>query len=733
MNKEENNKKKKISANEIEKLHQKLANKHRLQSTIRGISLSEELQSNNYENYSALDWVQKSRNLQKTHQFNAKLNDLYDDDEEEDDVNSADGTEHLKGKVVDHNISDFKKGETKILILKDSAILDAKMEINENEDELINVAMFEQEQRQNKLNELENKRRNRKYNQLDEANYNVLLPQYEEKQKDITKSFVLNEDGKMDQNAQTSKILSTLNMTSSSETITKEPKFDSYDLSDLSTTKTIASDFVVKFKKKKRKKKKKKRKRNETETDDKETAATDAKKRRKVEEAVDEKYSFLDDDGETKSRAKRDDILSALKLSEIEEKEEKERLNRYNIALQKANKSMAENLALNNMLNELDGGDIGSDDDDIFNANLQRAEKLKHKTQNKTAETNGASMEVDDGDKNGESVVYAENAEADGVVFSIATQFSDGLCGAMSEMVEENAQNAHAVANGQMAEIETKPSVNEEENDEDDDVAMNESKGGWVEYDEQDKQRKMNEIKKDKKKKKEDANKGNELLDSSILDREPLCARSLSDTLSHIRRRGYLHDDDGGLNANEMGIGKGFKPAHIGISKSRKEEICKKWDVDAVLKWLKKEDKYLYNKYAKNFELKRIDGAKLINSCGSSSFLRGVIGMKNGHFDISKFMNILGKLKGDPAPDITLSHQDEFGKPMTAKEAFRTLSHKFHGKKSGPKKQEKRLKKQQIELMRKKNGSVDTPLGTLQKLKSKTASLNKPFVVLDKN
>merc|ERR1712154_574409 len=118
----------------------------------------------------------------------------------------------------------------------------------------------------------------------------------------------------------------------------------------------------------------------------------------------------------------------------------------------------------------------------------------------------------------------------------------------------------------------------------------------------------------------------------------------------------------------------------------------------------------------KNFLVKRINGKKLINSCGSSSFLRGVIGMRNGHFDISKFMNILGKLKGDPAPDITLSHQDEFGKPMTAKEAFRTLSHKFHGKKSGHKKVEKRLKKRNMELLRKKQNTIDTPFGTLQKL-----------------
>ena len=141
----------------------------------------------------------------------------------------------------------------------------------------------------------------------------------------------------------------------------------------------------------------------------------------------------------------------------------------------------------------------------------------------------------------------------------------------------------------------------------------------------------------------------------------------------------------------------------------------------------------MFSKYGTAFRRKQIDGEKLLNSCGSSSFLRGVIGMKNGHLDQSTFLKLLGELKGDPAPDIALSHEDEYGKPMTAKEAFRKLSHKFHGKKSGPKKEEKRLKKRSEELKRKQQNNVDTPLGTLEKLKQTTKSLNRPFVVLDKN
>ena len=68
-------------------------------------------------------------------------------------------------------------------------------------------------------------------------------------------------------------------------------------------------------------------------------------------------------------------------------------------------------------------------------------------------------------------------------------------------------------------------------------------------------------------------------MDSSILDREPLCGRSLSDTLSHIRRRGYFEDERVDADHHKT---RHFKPANIGnISKAKLQEITG-WDVDEV-------------------------------------------------------------------------------------------------------------------------------------------------------
>ena len=54
-------------------------------------------------------------------------------------------------------------------------------------------------------------------------------------------------------------------------------------------------------------------------------------------------------------------------------------------------------------------------------------------------------------------------------------------------------------------------------------------------------------------------------------------------------------------------------------------------------------------------------------------------------------------------PEVNLEYVDETGRRMNEKEAFRFLSHRFHGKGSGKKKTEKRAKKLVEEEVRKQN------------------------------
>jgi len=58
-------------------------------------------------------------------------------------------------------------------------------------------------------------------------------------------------------------------------------------------------------------------------------------------------------------------------------------------------------------------------------------------------------------------------------------------------------------------------------------------------------------------------------------------------------------------------------------------------------------------------------------------------------------------------PDVKLQYTDEFGRSMSQKEAFKHLSHQFHGKGSGKQKTEKRLKKIEDEKKRGAMNSLD--------------------------
>ena len=86
--------------------------------------------------------------------------------------------------------------------------------------------------------------------------------------------------------------------------------------------------------------------------------------------------------------------------------------------------------------------------------------------------------------------------------------------------------------------------------------------------------------------------------------------------------------------------------------------------------------------------------------------------------------------KRDYKPKIELIYVDERGRNQTPKEAFRKLSHRFHGKGSGKMKQEKRMKKFAEEDAMKYMNSTDTPLNTVAMMKQKQKSQSTPYIVL---
>lgn len=88
------------------------------------------------------------------------------------------------------------------------------------------------------------------------------------------------------------------------------------------------------------------------------------------------------------------------------------------------------------------------------------------------------------------------------------------------------------------------------------------------------------------------------------------------------------------------------------------------------------------------------------------------------------------KEKDSYKPDVNIEYVDESGRKLTPKEAFRQLSHRFHGKGSGKMKTERRMKKLEDEALLKKMSSSDTPLGTVALLQEKQKSQKTPYIVL---
>lgn len=88
------------------------------------------------------------------------------------------------------------------------------------------------------------------------------------------------------------------------------------------------------------------------------------------------------------------------------------------------------------------------------------------------------------------------------------------------------------------------------------------------------------------------------------------------------------------------------------------------------------------------------------------------------------------KEKDGYKPKISLEYVDDEGRKLCPKEAFRYLSHKFHGKGSGKNKTEKRMKKWKEELLMKQMSSSDTPLQTLERQIDKQKALGTSYLVL---
>ncbi|GFY80530.1 SART-1 family [Actinidia rufa] len=95
-----------------------------------------------------------------------------------------------------------------------------------------------------------------------------------------------------------------------------------------------------------------------------------------------------------------------------------------------------------------------------------------------------------------------------------------------------------------------------------------------------------------------------------------------------------------------------------------------------------------------------------------------------------KKSKLVGIYENDAQKEIRIERTDEYGRILTPKEAFRLLSHKFHGKGPGKMKQEKRIRQYQEDLKIKQMNNSDTPSLSVERMREAQSRLKTPYLVL---
>ncbi|KAI9346816.1 SART-1 family-domain-containing protein [Zopfochytrium polystomum] len=279
-----------------------------------------------------------------------------------------------------------------------------------------------------------------------------------------------------------------------------------------------------------------------------------------------------------------------------------------------------------------------------------------------------------------------------GLVLSATSEFVSNLSTTPTFVVSRpEPQPARRALISDDDEEDEKFSVKRDESD------SEEERGGWREE--------GDDMDTDRKVKREEDDTGDVLAGGGIED-EPLVASGLAATLSLLKQKGFVEKVD-----DET------------LEKEKKQKERAKWLSEQRLK-----DKL--REMEREKEKARVKAAnKAKGGKGGGYVDEWQLEEDNRQAERQRLRELEERFK-NYTPDIEIKYTDEFGHQMNPKEAFRFLSHKFHGKSSGKMKTEKRLLRKEEELKLMKMLSNDTPLNTASALAERTRQLQSAHVVL---
>ncbi|CBQ69516.1 conserved hypothetical protein [Sporisorium reilianum SRZ2] len=177
-------------------------------------------------------------------------------------------------------------------------------------------------------------------------------------------------------------------------------------------------------------------------------------------------------------------------------------------------------------------------------------------------------------------------------------------------------------------------------------------------------------------------------------DNEPVIGRGMAGTLSFLRQQGML--------------------PQVNPELKTREEQQRQYDA-----WLA----------ARRREEQERELARQASKASGSSVDQATREAQNRNREVEEARLAQDRFR-DYKPDVEIKYHDEFGRDLNQKEAWKHLSHVFHGKKPGTKKQEKRLKKIEDEKKRERMAAGDTPTGMSAAFRSRSERTGKAHMVL---
>ncbi|KAF9133388.1 hypothetical protein BGW39_009811 [Mortierella sp. 14UC] len=201
-----------------------------------------------------------------------------------------------------------------------------------------------------------------------------------------------------------------------------------------------------------------------------------------------------------------------------------------------------------------------------------------------------------------------------------------------------------------------------------------------------------------------ESNEGGHVESETVLAEEPLVSRGLGSTLALLKQKGAL----------EMGNAEQAERAKIQSERA-------KWLADARLKEAKLAKEMAQSK-ARDKEKVRDKNYSIRDRDRDREY-------ENQRREQQLLDEREARMK-NYKPDVKLEYIDDSGNRLNTKEAFRQLSHAFHGKTSGKMKTEKRMKKLEDERRLMSMSSTDTPLGMASAFQERQKAAGSAHIVL---